>query len=254
MNKEEAQQLKRKALNLLKATNDRLRDEFNEDIIDAEIVDDSCLSRTEPVEVRAMRLPVPLKPFEPQKNPRFGKRRCTAHKKDGSRCSKPALAGLNVCRSHGGANKVSMMAAKRRLQEAADPVAAQLIRLSLEAESEQVSLGASNSVLDRTIGKAPTQIEVGIESKPWEQVYEGINNGVSRAESRAARGFIDEPLPEGFGINTPAAPCTNDDDEWLSDQFSETLEGGHRKYHVNHIVGEDAVRIANRLRFGQIER
>ena len=66
-------------------------------------------------------------------------------------------------------------------------MAKQLLGIALSADSEAVKLAAVKDALDRTIGKAPTTVEIG-PMKPYEEMLEGIST-VSRAESRRARGY-----------------------------------------------------------------
>ena len=76
-------------------------------------------------------------------------RRCKAHLSDGSgqRCRKPALRHQVVCRTHGGASKRAKIAAERRLGEALDRMARQLLGIAETAESEAVRLAAIKHVL-----------------------------------------------------------------------------------------------------------
>src|ERR1700757_4589989 len=59
--------------------------------------------------------------------------RCTAKSSQhGRRCSKPALAGATVCRSHGGAAKQVRNAARIRLANAAERMAKELLRMATD--------------------------------------------------------------------------------------------------------------------------
>jgi hypothetical protein len=80
-------------------------------------------------------------------------------------------------------------AAQTRLDNAAELMAKELLGIALTADSEGVKLAAIKDALDRTIGKAPTTVEIG-PTKPYEEVLEGIST-MSRAESRRARGVPD---------------------------------------------------------------
>ena len=70
------------------------------------------LSGIEPIET--------ARPWTGAKNPA---RRCTAHKKNGERCNKIAIAGGNVCTHHGGKARQVRENAQCRLAEAADLLA-----------------------------------------------------------------------------------------------------------------------------------
>jgi hypothetical protein len=126
-----------------------------------------------------------------------------------------------------------------------------LFDLAVNAESEAVQLGATNSALDRA--GVPYQ----------EVVWDSISHG-SRAESRAARGYVEtesvgkqEYSLEDFGPDidesedgykdTPAALGS------LPDQISDDFDPP-RYRRPRHIVGEEAMEIGARLNFGQIER
>lgn len=118
--------------------------------------------------------------------------RCTAHSsRTGLRCRRPSIAGGSVCRAHGGAAKHVKLAARARLDNAADKMVRRLLELA-EIPENAVALKAVDSALDRTLGKPVQAIAVGAaEPKPYEELFEGIST-VSRAESRRARG-ISEP-------------------------------------------------------------
>jgi hypothetical protein len=73
-------------------------------------------------------------------------------------------------------------------------MAKQLLEIALSAESEAVKLAAVKDALDRTIGKAPTTVEIG-PTKPYEEVFEGIA-GLSREESRARGRYADSPAAQ----------------------------------------------------------
>lgn len=118
--------------------------------------------------------------------------RCSAHSsRTGLRCRRPSIAGGSVCRAHGGAAKHVKLAARARLDNAADVMVKRLLQLAQIAD-DPVALKAVVSALDRTLGKPVQAIAVGAaEPKPYEELFEGIST-VSRAESRRARG-ISEP-------------------------------------------------------------
>jgi hypothetical protein len=79
--------------------------------------------------------------------------------------------------------------ARQWIEDAADRMAAHLLKLANFAESQAVQLKATGSALDRAELKPPTEIAVGAPST-FDTVFHDIAAG-SRAESRARRG-IDE--------------------------------------------------------------
>ena len=69
----------------------------------------------------------------------------------GKPCQRPALKGMTVCRTHGGAAPQTIAAAKLRLLEMRDPAMAVLMR-EMKRETDtpnQVALNAAKDVLDR---------------------------------------------------------------------------------------------------------
>jgi hypothetical protein len=123
--------------------------------------------------------------------------RCLAHRKNGDQCLKPAIRGANVCRTHGGAAPQVKRKAQERLMLALDRMAANLLGLADDAESEAVRLNATRDALDR--GGLPAKTEVSVELKPWEQLMGDIAGvaTISRAEHRAQQGrpIVDSAAP-----------------------------------------------------------
>jgi hypothetical protein len=83
---------------------------------------------------------------------------CKAHKTNGEPCKAPAMKGQMVCRVHGGSSPQAKSAALRRLQEAADPAAAELVRLAEHAKADGDRLKAIVQVLDRAGIKADISV------------------------------------------------------------------------------------------------
>jgi hypothetical protein len=123
-------------------------------------------------------------------------------------------------------------AAKRRLQQATDALAARLLGIALdEGTSEAVRLAAIRDALDRggVTAKAAIEVEVG-PTPAFQQIFEGIARGVGRdgkpaptlpnrpALATADPGeIVDAEIvtdPAGSGPDSPAAPTapvTEDD-------------------------------------------
>lgn len=131
-------------------------------------------------------------------------KRCNGHRRNGNRCQKPAMNGATVCRTHGGATRHVQRKARQRLDEAADRMARQLLKIADGAESESVRLAAIRDALDRAGLKAPTQVDLEVGTKPYEQIISGIVP-MTRAESRAARG-IPDPVSAPLAALTSARP------------------------------------------------
>jgi len=88
-------------------------------------------------------------------------RRCTAHSSSGERCKKAAILGGNVCQTHGGGAPQVRAAAMRRLEAAAEKATERLIQLSEQDEDRSVALRASDSIIDRVIGRPRQGVDLG---------------------------------------------------------------------------------------------
>ncbi len=97
-------------------------------------------------------------------------RRCTAHLSDGSgrQCAKAAMKGGFVCRSHGGAKKSTIAAAKARLENLRFPAIATLRDIMLkgvENGNYPSAVRAAIAVLDRT-GFHPSDEPSNLPAEP----------------------------------------------------------------------------------------
>lgn len=127
------------------------------------------------------------------RKPEVRARRCHVTKKDGEQCGKVAMDGQRVCGTHGGRAPQAKAAARRRLDEAADRMAKQLLGIAESAESESVKLAAVRDALDRAGLKPPTQVEVGPKQpEPWEQLLGDVAHVTKAQHEAMKRG---EPLP-----------------------------------------------------------
>jgi hypothetical protein len=114
-------------------------------------------------------------------------RRCKAHRKNGDRCKRLSLVGQRVCSHHGGKAKQSLLAARQRLMENADPAVKQLAEIAYDdKQSAEIRLKATLALIDRAglTPKTALEIEIG-PPKPYETIFESIEmEGGSRAAFR----------------------------------------------------------------------
>jgi len=165
--------------------------------------------------------------------------KCTAHsKRTGAPCNNPPVAGLTVCRMHGGATKAAKAAARRRLDEAAERMAKQLLRIADSAESEAVRLAAVKDALDRAGLRPPEKVDGEVGVKPWEAMATKVvgMSRVSREESRRQRGMsrtpaLDSGSPAGAGNDHTSARSDDEivDAEIVDDPASEPAQGCPRR-------------------------
>lgn len=115
-------------------------------------------------------------------SPEIKARRCGAHRKNGDQCKKAAINGGTVCRTHGGAARHVKNAARARLQNAADRMARELLKMAVDDNvADSVKLQAIRDALDRAGVSAKTEVE--LVAKPFEMVFEAMESG-SRTEHR----------------------------------------------------------------------
>ncbi|MCV7396021.1 HGGxSTG domain-containing protein [Mycobacterium paraseoulense] len=240
---QKASRKRARALADLKATLED--DELNEDVLKSFGLTDSEIAQilganaidVEVVSVEESsgdRLPVVVhattyqssEPIEPQRDWPYGpvpERRCKAHKKTGEQCKNAAITGSTVCRFHGGAAKHVKMAARARLENAADRMAKHLLGLATDAQSENVQLAATNSALDRAGLKAPETVVLSAgQQSGFEEIFDDIATG-TRAESRRARGIEDSDpnVSEPQSNYTPAPASPNSGVEYRQPNYGD---------------------------------
>lgn len=142
-------------------------------------------------------------------------RRCTAHRKNGDQCKNAARHGTNVCDFHGAKAPQVKRKARQRIEEAADRMAAELLKMATDDDvADSVKLAAIRDALDRAglAAKNAVEVEVG-PPKPYEVLLEHIGTGSriesgSRAEYRRSRGIPDISNQPPLAVNT-TAPAEN---------------------------------------------
>jgi hypothetical protein len=98
---------------------------------------------------------------------------CTKIKKDGNRCGRWSVRGLDRCVKHAGWNLPSVRekaqarvdAARLRLVDAAPEAAEWLIDLGTNSSSDAVRLGAAKEVLDRAGVRGGVEVDITVENK-----------------------------------------------------------------------------------------
>ena len=212
MNRQEAQRKRDKAIKMLcelGITDAEIEAELggpisdidSDVIIDAEIVSVDELSNGEGVEDGPRHLPAVIPAQSTDSTATSGRdwsnspvpeRRCRAHRKNGEQCKNAAILGSTVCRYHGGASKHVKMAARARLENAADRMAKELLGMAIDPNvGDAVKLSAIKDALDRGDLKAPNEVVLSQGASACEEIFDDIAAG-PRAESRAARGYTDQ--------------------------------------------------------------
>lgn len=116
-------------------------------------------------------------------------RRCTAHSsRTGEPCKLPPVKGSNVCRSHGAAAPQVKAKARRRLEDAADRMARELLKMATDDNvGAGVKLAAIKDALDRAGVSARNAVDVEVGTRPFEQIFDAISSLTT--ESPPQRGF-----------------------------------------------------------------
>lgn len=101
---------------------------------------------------------------------------CEAHVQDGSRCRRPAIAGANVCRQHGGAIPAVRAKAAARIGNAADQMVKRLqAMLDDPAVEARDKIKIAQDLLDRAGLNATEKLIVGVgPADPVETLFRNL--------------------------------------------------------------------------------
>ncbi|MGV0578103.1 hypothetical protein ABQE57_05930 [Mycolicibacterium elephantis] len=134
-------------------------------------------------------------------------RRCTAHRKNGDQCKNAARYGTNVCDFHGAKAPQVKRKARQRIEEAADRMACELLKMATDDDvADSVKLAAIRDALDRAglSAKNAVEVEVG-PPNPYEQIFDRIMvlEGGSREAFRRSRGVPDSSDASPTAVESP---------------------------------------------------
>jgi hypothetical protein len=165
----------------------------DDSVIDAEIVDVHDLPVLYGGRYYRNREPQEPSKFRETQLDNLPARRCVAKKTNGEQCRRWAVKGATCCKMHGGAAPQVLAKARARIQNNADKISQKEIEFVFDEEiPASTRLNAAQDLLDRAGLKAPAEVVLSQGEKPWEQVFDGISTE-SRAESRASRGYTEDP-------------------------------------------------------------
>ena len=136
--------------------------------------------------------------------------KCTARTHAGKPCKMWAARGATVCKMHGGAAPQVKAAARRRLEQATDALAAKLLGIALDdGASEAVRLAAIRDALDRGGVSAKTAVSVEVGTPAYVEVFDALVSTPTPVTSAA-----EEPLAiSGEPTGGPLPPAPEPQDE-----------------------------------------
>lgn len=174
-----------------------------------------------------------------------GVRRCKAHRKNGNRCQRAAINGANVCPTHGGRAPQVQAAARRRLAEATDHMARELLKMAVDPNvNDAVKLKAMTEALDRGGVTTKSTATVEITAKPYEEIFDGAVESGLRADYRRSQGISDVTAPHtalAYGADDMAAISGSDSFSPIDVEFSND-ESGNVRSQAQPMSRDDAQR------------
>ena len=191
-------------------------------------------------------------------------RRCTSHRTNGNPCRRWAVKGTNVCPHHGARAPQVLNKARYRIEAASNKLMGKLIEVAFDdSKPAAVQLDAIKDALNRAGMKPPTTVEIG-PTKPFEEIFEGIAESTTRAESRRARGLepdaidLDSSDRESISANyspthpAPAERTTCADTDYDRSDSTQAHRRGYRdeshqrnwQNAAQHVTGDDAMTVA----------
>lgn len=128
-------------------------------------------------------------------------RRCSAHNNRGGPCMQMPLRFQQVCRSHGGNNKLSKAAAQERMLELVYPALARLEQLVLDPDTDpSIIVKVVAQILDRAHGAGLSRnatVEVGLSGTVFDQLATGVfefdRSEIDAAPDHRSLGGGDDP-------------------------------------------------------------
>lgn len=146
-------------------------------------------------------------------------RRCKRIKRDGTQCKRMAWRGTTVCGHHGAKAPQVLNKAKQRLELAADRMAGNLLTLAENADTDAVKVRATESALDRAGVVKPQHVNVGVEVKPYEEVFDSIYSGPDYSDDYSN----DSGPSQNYGVGNGSHPSSSLQSDRATDRGTTTL-------------------------------
>lgn len=141
---------------------------------------------------------------------------CTAHKRNGDRCSNPPVRGAKVCRMHGGSAPQVRAKANQRLVAMVLPAMRELHRILDKPDTSDADrLKAINAVLNRTGYSERQTIELGLRTPtPWD----GLDTSAFKIV-RGVAAVVGDDEPALTAAQRAAIESGGGDDDDVLDEF-----------------------------------